>query len=407
MPSEAPPSPAPPAAAPAPAPTAAAPPAKPVSPMERARQSMRATAVQADLEAPDPIKTIKQPEPPKPTEIKPEPPKSAEAKAPEKPAETTPPEAKPTDDKKASPWKLLDQFKTRVATLERELLETKAKVPDETTSKRFEAAQKRATELEEEIRYVNYAKSQEFAEKYQKPYEEAWAKAIGDLTELQVTLEDGTSRKADAKDLLMLANMPLGQARTVANQMFGDAADDVMAHRRRVIDLSDAQNKALTEARKAGDERQQKAVAAHAEVAKLWGKFIAEDADKLDWLKPKEGDDEHNAKLEKAMNLVDGSFAQSATDPKLTPEQRAEVVRKHAAVRNRAIAYSTLRLELTRLKKQLDEKDKELKQYQASAPTNGTAGGRTPEQQTPSNPMERAKASLRKSAVPMPAGTYF
>src|SRR2546422_2001132 len=200
----------PPIATPAPAPSAAPAPApKPTTPLQRSRERMSATAVQADLDAPDPMKTVV-PKSEVGSEKGEKPGEKPLEKPPEgKPAE--PPEGKPapTDGKKDSPWKLLDQFKTRVVTLERELAETKAKVPDpsqhETTSKRLEAAEKRRTELEEEIRYVNYAKSQEFAEKYQRPYEEAWAKAANDLAELQVTDENGAARPANAKDLVMLA----------------------------------------------------------------------------------------------------------------------------------------------------------------------------------------------------------
>jgi len=416
-------------AAPAPAP-APAPPAI-ETPMARARARMAASAVEADLSDPNPEQTVRQKkaaaEPPKPTETppkpadepppakddldlegdepKPEPQKKEEPPPPEKPLLDE--KGKPIDKTKVSPWKLLDQFKGRLTAAEKENVELReklAKVPD---LSRLEGIDKRNKELEEEIRYQNYAKSQDFAEKYAKPYEEAWAKAVADLGELEVLAEDGSpARKATANDLISLARMPLGEARKLANQMFGDSASDVMMHRQRIRDLHDAQEKALAEARKTGSERQVKAAetskAITAEVTSLWQKFNEEDAGKYEFLKPKEGDEDWNSKLEKAKALVDTAFSQNATDPSLSPEQRAKAVRAHAAVRNRAIAYSALKLENTRLKAQIKERDDKLKQFEDSAPTGGQAGGGNGKPAQAATPMERARQRLHAASVPSP-----
>lgn len=433
------------AAAPPPSQPTPAPPTQPVpapkasspsdTPMARAKARMAESSVMADLSAPDPMRTVKE----KP---KVEPPKPEPAKAQDEPQQPTPetdpldPEGdeppktepkkedappadkplldekgKPIDKAKVSPWKLLDQFKGRLTAAEKENIELKerlAKLPD---VNRLEGIDKRNKELEEEIRYHNYAKSQEYTEKYQKPYEEAWTKAVADLGQLEVLAEDGSvARKATAADLISLANMPLGQARRQANAMFGDSANDVMMHRQRIRDLSDAQNKALEEARKTGSEREiqltEKSKVINAEVATLWNKFNEEDAGKLEFLKPREGDDEFNGKLEKARSLVDTAFSQNATDPNLTPEQRAKAVRAHAAVRNRAIAYSSLKLENTRLKAQIAERDAKLKQFEDSAPTGGQTGGANGKPAVQAGtPMERARQRLHAASVPAPQ--YF
>ena len=396
---------------------------------------MAESSVLADLSDPNPERTIRQkpraqeptkpPEtPPKPPETPPatddleldgEPPKPPEGKTDEAPQPPDKPitddKGKPVDPKKISPWKLLDGFKSRLTAAEKENIELKerlAKVPD---ISRLEGIDKRNKELEEEIRYQNYAKSQEFAEKYAKPYEEAWAKAVADLGELEVLAEDGSvARKATASDLVSLARMPLGEARKLANQMFGDSASDVMMHRQKIRDLSDAQNKALEDARKTGSERQEqftsKMQAITAEVTDLWKKFNGEDEGKYEFLKPKEGDTEWNGKLDKAKALVDTAFSQNATDPSLTPEQRAKAVRAHAAVRNRAIAYSALKLENTRLKAQIKERDDKLKQFEDSAPTGGTQGNGGQGKPQTGTPMDRARERLRAASVPMPGGYY-
>lgn len=400
--------------------------------MDRMRQRMASSAVEADLSDPNPERTVREKtkgqEPPKPPPNKPqeEPPKSEpetdpletgeEPKTEPKPEDTPPPldkaitddKGKPIDPKKVSPWKLLDQFKGRLTAAEKENIELKerlAKVPD---IAKLEAIEKRNNELEEEIRYQNYAKSKDFEEKYAKPYEEAWAKAIADLGELEVVSEDGSpSRKATASDLVTLARMPLGEARKLASQMFGDSANDVMMHRQRIRDLSDAQNKALEDARKAGTDREtqwiEKTKTIQSEVTTLWQKFNDEDAAKLEFLKAKEGDDEWNGKLDKAKAMADAAFTHNAMDPNLTPEQRAKVIRTHAAMRNRSIAYSTLKLENARLKAQIAQRDAKLKEFEDSEPTAGSAGGANGKPAPAATPMERARQRLHAASVPAPA----
>lgn len=402
------------------------------------RQRMAKDSVMADPSDPDPMRTVKAmpkaPEPPKqpePAKAQDDPPPTPATetdplegdespKQPETKIEDAPPapdkqpllddKGKPIDKTKVSPWKLLDQFKGRLTAAEKENIELKerlAKVPDIT---KLESVSKRNQELEEEIRYQNYAKSQEFAEKYQKPYEEAWTKAVSDLGELEVLAEDGSvARKATASDLISLARMPLGEARKFANQMFGDSASDVMMHRQKIRDLSDAQQKALEDARKNGSERETKMAesskAAQAEAAALWERFNTEDSSKYEFLKPKEGDDEFNSKLDKATQLVSNAFSQNPTDPSLTPEQRAKAVRARVAIKNRAIAYSPLKLEIARLQKQLKERDDKLKAYESSEPTGGSGGNGNGQPQPASTPMERAKQRMRAEAVPAP--NYF
>ncbi len=408
--------------------------------MEKAFARMDEAAVTADLDAPDPMKTVKErpksaPKPAAPAKPEPSKPAAADAdeleggepaspsadKPADKPAGDQP---KPGDEdlsdaelkaskppQQAGPWKLKKYWEKRAAAVEQELAEARKLVAEAAKSgdalKRAADIEKRNTELEEEIRYHNFAKSQEFADKYQKPYEEAWAAASQELAELDVLNEDGTpARKAVPKDLLALANMPLGEARKAANQMFGDSADDVMAHRRKIQEMSKAQAKALDDARKTATDRTERSSATQQavlkEVTETWTRANAEVAAKLDILKPKEGDDEWNGKLDAATKLIDEAFSVNAADPSLTPEQRTAAIKKHVAARNRAIAYSPLMLEVKRLRAQLAERDEKLKAYEGTAP-NGGNGGKGPDAKQPESgdPMERAFRRLEKAAVPM------
>jgi hypothetical protein len=295
------------------------------------------------------------------------------------------PDGKPVAEEKpgkTSPWKLVESYKKSNAQLQKEIavlrLATKlGELPKEAQEK-FTALETRNKELEDEIRHVNYSKSKEFQEQYQKPYEEAWTNAISDLKELVITNDDGTSRQASVQDLLALANMPLGQARATAKAWFGDSADDVMAHRRTLRELSDKQTKALEDSKKFGTEREQQRTAemqakhkAFAEeTAKSWAAINTEAVEKYDFLRPVEGETERNEKLDKAVKFVDDTLKKNIGQAK-TQEERETILRAHAALRNRAIGFSVLKHENKSLKSKVEELEKALAEFQGSEPTNG------------------------------------
>lgn len=311
-------------------------------------------------------------------------------------------------DKKPGPWQLKEKWEKRAKTLEVENVELKNKLtkignPDELLT-RAERAEARAKELADEIRYVDYTKSDEFKEKYAQPYDRAWAKAVADVKELVVTLADGSTREATANDMLEISNMPLGKARQVANEMFGDAADDVMAHRRVIRDLAEAQSKALEEAKKTGSSRMQEKTAAQERAVKetheLFDTYTKEDASKYEFLKEKEGDEEWNSKLSSALKFTNEAFTGNPHDPKLTREERAAMVRRHAALKGRAIGFTMMKLEAQRLKAQLAERDKTIAELKGSSPSggNGSPTGNGVIASTV-DPMTRAKSKLRTMAI--------
>jgi hypothetical protein len=290
----------------------------------------------------------------------------------------------PADGKpgKTSPWKLVESYKQHNARLQQELADIRlAQKPGELPKEhqeRFASIEARNKELEDEIRHVNFSKSKEFAEKFQQPYEEAWLNAISDLKELTITNDDGSSRVANAQDLIALSNMPLGQARATAKQWFGDSADDVMAHRRTIRDLSDKQNKALEESKKGGGEREQqrtaemqaKQKARSEETAKVWTAVNKEAQDKYEYLRPVEGETERNEKLEKATAFIDDTLKKNLNQAK-TVEERDAIIKAHAAMRNRAIGFSVLKHENKSLKAKVAELETAIAAFQDSEPGDG------------------------------------
>lgn len=296
----------------------------------------------------------------------------------------------PVENKKISPWKLVETFKARALRAETELAEMAGKVIPEEQRKAMEErttqAEARLKELEDEIRHVRYEKSAEFQDKFQKPYESAWKRAMSELSEIPV-IDPGTGqpRAAEAADLLQLVNMPLGQAREVAEQLFGKFAGDMMNYRKEIRGLYEAQAAALEDAKKNGGEREkQRQEQAQRTVGELkqklaviWEKSLTEamaDPKRGEFFKPRDGDEEWNSRLEKGEALVKQAFSENPFAPNLTDDERAAIIRRHAAVQKRAASWGALRHAFEKSKEHIAALEKELAEFKGSTPP---AGGTT------------------------------
>lgn len=284
---------------------------------------------------------------------------------------------------KVNPWKLVDEWKGKAATLESQLMETKKLIPDEvgrkTEVERLTKAESRAKELEDEIRYVNYAKSEEFLTKFDQPYEHSFKTAMAELGELTVQDQNGNARPAQPQDLLDLVNAPLGKAKELAIEKFGDFADEAMAHRKDVRQLWEKRGQALNDARKVAADREQQmreqGISAHKELTKFvsenWEKAVEAVKtmpDEAEFFQMIEGDEERNTILEKGYKFADEALAVSPMDPRLKPEDRATIIKKVAAARNRISAYPVLKHLLKQERAEKHELMEKLKQYEASTP---------------------------------------
>lgn len=331
----------------------------------------------------------------------------------EKPAET---EAPPpgTKGKQASPWKLVETYKTKAKALEAEVADLKSRIAPESD---FKAVQERLTkaeaalaEREEFVRLHNYQQSQEYQDKYQKPYEAAWQKAAKTLSEISIT-DPGTGqeRVATVNDMELLVNAPLGQARKLATEIFGDFANDAMAMRERILGLYDAQQEAIQTAKKTGAdrekaqtlERQQATEKLKQEVANIWAKANEEvlaDPKYGSFFKPREGDDEWNGWLAKATAYVDKAFA--TLRPTL-PEgaDKAEIIKMHAKIRQGAIAFGPLRRENARLKAERDDWKAKFEAISKSTPPAGQGAQRGVKPAEPAKAKDRLFGALDKIAV--------
>jgi len=349
-------------------------------------------------------------------------PKPADPK-PADPVPTDPPATKPGDPPdpdrtKTKPdksfWQAYDSWKSRAIKAEEGLAKA-ASVPlaegeKKSLEERVSKAEARAQELEEHIRFVDYSKSSEFKTKYETPYVQAWQRAMSDLSEISVKdPQTGQQRSAEPRDMQVLLNMSLGEARTFAEEMFGPFANDVMNYRKEIKSLNDAQNNALEEARKSGETRQkelsdrssQQLAVIQSEIKTTWereNEAALANKEHGEFFKPIEGNEEVNNRLKKGFEMVDRAFTLNPSDPKLTPQQRADVVRLHAAVRNRAAAYGRLVFELKGLRAKLAEANKKIEGYQTSAPATSGRGGSPEAPTTGKSARERMFSELEKLA---------
>lgn len=320
----------------------------------------------------------------------------------------------PAGEKKSSPWKMVDEWKARATKAEAELLEAKkGSLPAQerqAMEQKIQQAEARLQELEREIKYVDYTKSQEFQDKYQAPYEAAWKRATAELSEIPVTdPSNGESRPASPNDLLTLVNLPLGQARELANQVFGDFADDVMQHRKEIRALFDQQSTALEEAKKNAADRSRTKTEQLTTEQKEVKEAITRDWETANaairshekygtFFNPVEGDENINQRLAKGFELVDRALAENPLNPKLTPEERASIVKRHAAVRNRAAAFGRVVYQYNQIQAKMAALEKELAQYKGSEPGASRPGAATNPPASGSSARSSIFADLRKLA---------
>lgn len=325
---------------------------------------------------------------------------------------TTPPVV-PDKKGKVSPWKLVDEHKAARLKAETELSELRKTLPDPIKFKEVEERAKtleaRAKELEDEIRFTNFSKSQEFKEKYQKPYEESWKRWMGELGELVIQdAASGEERPLTPSDILDLVNMPLQKAREQADAQFGSFANDVMLARKEIRGLYENQNKALAEAKTSGAERETKMQQAARESHEVLSKEItthwtkANEMAKADekfgkFFTPIEGDTEGNTRLTKGFEIADKAFSVNPLNPNLTSGQREQVVQLHSAVRNRAAAFGRLSYQNDKLSAELAALKEEFGKFKSLQPGAGD-GQREKVQPVHSSAKDSVLSALRNIA---------
>ncbi len=270
----------------------------------------------------------------------------------------------------------IKEYETRLAERESKLKEYETKPPQDNKPllEKLATLEKENNDFKEELKFTNYIKHPEFNEKYQKPYNEAWTKAVREIEQLQVAQEDGTTRPATPQDILALANSPLSTLDERAESMFGRSAARVIRHVERIRDLAEAQEKAIADAKVLGSEREKKTKLeqeqANAEVATILNKTNADLVTKYPkWFGSDPADPEGNAVFNKSMQYVDQVFQ---GDPSLPKETR---ISRMAVIRNKAANHDRLALHLKNANAQIKELQESLKDFENSEPEGGKTAG--------------------------------
>jgi hypothetical protein len=322
------------------------------------------------------------------------------------------PEQKAEQEKqaKANPWKLVEEYKSKSKALEERLSAAekagvspeKLQMYEAEIKKRDEEIQKREAKLaeyEKEIRYKDYQKSEHFKKTYQEPYEKAWKDSLEKLAEVTIEEDDGSYRPVTEKDFTAILGMNLRDAKQFAEEKYGVFKEEILACREKVNDALKAQVKALDEAKnqsaefykKQSEEKQKQRMEMTESVRKVWtqaNEAALKDPKHGAFFTPIEGDAEGNQKLAKGYELADRAFSENIDDPRLTNEQRKEMVARKAAVRNRAAAYGRLVHQVTKGNERIAELEAKLKQYTDTEPPQG--GGAKP-------PATAGKVSAKQS----------
>jgi ABC-type transporter MlaC component len=284
----------------------------------------------------------------------------------------------------------------------------------------IESVKKRNAELEQEIRFVNFEKSKDYQEQFQKPYEDAWGSALRDLKGLTMSVEDPKTgeevrREVTQADIAYFANLDPAVRRTEINRLFPEDKEEVKRHVNKLRDLADraleAKEKARTEADTHAKTQTESQRIAQIERAKLWKKTNDELAAKYPKAFGKDdADSEGNAVFDKGSAFADLVFAPTDLTPErveLLPQLFKDAVqsakpfsqemwvRVHAIARNKLANYSRLAYRNKSLSARVSELEKSLKEYEESGPDRITVGARRRDKDAPLSAEEEFDALAR------------
>lgn len=355
----------------------------------------------ADLDLPAEIRSTPKKEVKAPVKAKAEV-KTEEVKAPEKEtAKTETTELDETKPIKASELRAhYDRLKAERETLRSENAKLKSEVekrsksvedPEKKTlQERLTKAEERIKKAEEKERLYDYRNSEDFQNKYWKPYQTAIQRATQDLED--VTFEDaqGQTRKIEHSTILWLSGMRPAQAEQQAKTLFGELSRLVIDRVDRVRSAAMDMNAAVEDHQKTAGERfqqeQEQAVEQQRRISKVW-----EDERKAwperfpNMFAPKEGDEEGNALLNKGYELVKQAFSPNGKPP----EDMAKI---HAEIYHKAAAFPRLALNLKRSRLRVKELEAIVAEYENAEPPAGTGKGKQAE--APSNEIDDAMTEL-------------
>jgi hypothetical protein len=273
-----------------------------------------------------------------------------------------------------------DDFAAKVSELERARSEgTRKEVEEATKSLKAEmdSIRKNAEELDTEVRYLNYTRSGEYKQKYETPLREAWQTALGDIDGIRVTDADGTERDASHHDIMAILNVPVAKAAIIAQETFGPAAPEIMAHRRRLLELTQSRDKSIAEWKEKGAqrevERSKQLEGRQSRSRELFeSQFSDYEKSHPQLFGREDGDDDGNKLLDESDRLIRIALKGEGVDADMGYEDKVDLITKaQAQVALRARAYGRERLRVIRLQQKVAELEKKVGKVRSSEPGQG------------------------------------
>jgi exonuclease VII large subunit len=193
---------------------------------------------------------------------------------PVKPAETQKPvKAKTLAEAKEMAQAEAKEWRQKYEALQKEAAKAKDDPEKKTLAERLAEREKRLADIEEELKYTNFEKTEEFKDRYQKPFLTAYEKGRKFVSQLQVVERkeqfdvEGETRErvlqpgrqataADFDAVMRLYNFNPAEGSKLATQLFGEMAPDVKDYIRDTQRLYEAQESAKEEFRAKGSERE-------------------------------------------------------------------------------------------------------------------------------------------------------
>lgn len=278
-----------------------------------------------------------------------------------------------------------ERHKREKADWEKQL--TEARNGDKTWTEKHSALQKQFDEAQSELRFTKYEASNEYKEKYQKPYVDAYSAGMKKTAALKVIerwddsdptnkvkvqeKRQGTPEDFDA--IMSIADDDAAAERAV--QLFGqNNAAMVLWHRENAMGKATVAREAIKEYREKGaawdKDRTEKQSAQQKQATEMVEKMQAHAADRFpQFFKPTEGDDKGNQLLESGNHLVKRIIAGGAPlaegETQWTSEEFALNV---AAYRNKAGGFDRVAHQVTQLRKEVKELKGKLAAYEDSEP---------------------------------------
>ena len=283
-------------------------------------------------------------------------------------------------------------WETKHGELSKKLTEPREWPEKKSYEERLSAHEKRIQEYENHVRTTNYAKSQEYKEKFETPYVNAFLAGRNKAAAMKVierkdesgaiTTQQARQGKAeDFDEIFRIQDDDAAADRAV--ELFGEArAPLILFHRENAQEKRNAGLQAIEEMGKKGQEydKQQRELSERQmnEANTTIDNFRNMAVEKYPTLfKEIEGDAKGNDLLARGRHLLDrvlqGGKALADGEEPMTQEELAIAI---AAVRNKAAGFDRLVHRLRTAEKERDDYKKKVEEYEASEPVPGEGGGK-------------------------------